>query len=275
MVDADRLAELDAERSFLLRSLADLEREHEAGDVDDVDYRTLRDGYVARAAATLREIERGVQPPPAPPKRWGRTVGWVAVVVVIAVATGLVLARSWGTRGASDASQSGGMGNDGSPSSMLSRARSLMSTDPVQAIGVFGEVLDIDPDNVEAITYGAWLSVASALQSGNQEFFDAAAGPALGQFDQAIALDPTYADPHCFKAVVVFYRDGGNATDEEAKADPDVAARRRAAAAAAEPFNDECLALDPPQVGRGLAEALGTRIDGILAGDTSTAATTP
>ena len=33
----DRLAALEEERRFLLRSLTDLEREHDAGDVDDLD----------------------------------------------------------------------------------------------------------------------------------------------------------------------------------------------------------------------------------------------
>ena len=54
-MNPDRLAELEAERRFLLHSLDDLEREYEAGDVDLDDYDTLRDGYVSRAAAVLRE----------------------------------------------------------------------------------------------------------------------------------------------------------------------------------------------------------------------------
>ena len=214
-MDADRLAELDVERQFLLRSLADLEREHEAGDVDDVDYETLRDGYTARAAATLREIERGSQSPPPPPKHWGRILAWVGVVAVVAVAAGFVLARSWGDRGSGDVSPTGGIDDDGTVSAMLSEARSSMETDPLHAIDVFADVLQVDPDNVEAITYGAWLSVASALQSGNEEFFAAAADPALAQFDRAIELDPTYADPHCFTAIVLFYR--GAATPRTSK----------------------------------------------------------
>ena len=53
----DRLAALEEERRFLLRSLNDLEREHDAGDVDDLDYQSLKDGYtIARrhGAATDR-----------------------------------------------------------------------------------------------------------------------------------------------------------------------------------------------------------------------------
>jgi hypothetical protein len=56
-LDPDTLAVLDEQRDFLLRSLADLEREHEAGDVDDHDYVTLKDDYTARAARTIRAIE--------------------------------------------------------------------------------------------------------------------------------------------------------------------------------------------------------------------------
>lgn len=63
------VAELNEERDFLLRSIADLEREHAAGDVDDTDYATLRAGYVERAAATLRAIASATADVMAPPGR--------------------------------------------------------------------------------------------------------------------------------------------------------------------------------------------------------------
>lgn len=57
----DDLQTLEDERTFLLRSLADLDAEHEAGDIDERDYLSLTDDYTARAAAVLRAIEaRGV-----------------------------------------------------------------------------------------------------------------------------------------------------------------------------------------------------------------------
>ena len=55
-MNPDDLAELEEERRFLLTSIRDLEREHEAGDVDEHDFTTLRDGYVARAAAVLLSL---------------------------------------------------------------------------------------------------------------------------------------------------------------------------------------------------------------------------
>jgi cytochrome c-type biogenesis protein CcmH/NrfF len=50
--------ELDDERSFLLDSLEDLERERYAGDLSDVDYALLRDRYTHRAAEVLRALSR-------------------------------------------------------------------------------------------------------------------------------------------------------------------------------------------------------------------------
>ena len=72
--DTDRAA-LEEERDFLLRSLDDLEREHDAGDIDETDYEGLRDDYTVRAATVLRSLDAhaalvtapaGNKPPPAP-----------------------------------------------------------------------------------------------------------------------------------------------------------------------------------------------------------------
>ena len=40
-MNPDERTELEQERTFLLRSLADLEREHDAGDIDDADLAML------------------------------------------------------------------------------------------------------------------------------------------------------------------------------------------------------------------------------------------
>ena len=63
-VQAGELAELEERRRFLLDSLRDLEREREAGDIEEADYLSLRDDYTARAAAVLEEIERHQEPDP-------------------------------------------------------------------------------------------------------------------------------------------------------------------------------------------------------------------
>ena len=67
LVDSRRAA-MEEERDFLIRSLHDLEAEHDAGDIDDADYESLRDDYTARAARLLRELE---SPEPAGPSAGG------------------------------------------------------------------------------------------------------------------------------------------------------------------------------------------------------------
>ena len=47
---------LEEEREFFLRSLRDLEVERAAGDIDEVDYQSLRDDYTIRAAEVVRQL---------------------------------------------------------------------------------------------------------------------------------------------------------------------------------------------------------------------------
>jgi hypothetical protein len=59
--DAD-LSVLEADRDFLIRSLKDLDAEHDAGDLDPADHSRLKDDYTARAASVLRAIEVAKSP---------------------------------------------------------------------------------------------------------------------------------------------------------------------------------------------------------------------
>jgi hypothetical protein len=82
--DAALRLSLEEERDFCLRSLRDLEAERDAGDIDAVDYETLRDAYTVRAAAALRQLAgdtavagvRGV-----PSGRAGVPVGYAEIAV--------------------------------------------------------------------------------------------------------------------------------------------------------------------------------------------------
>jgi len=56
---------LEQERQFLLRSLADLDAEFAAGDIEEDDYHSLTDDYTARTAAVLKAIEAVEGPRPA------------------------------------------------------------------------------------------------------------------------------------------------------------------------------------------------------------------
>src|SRR5205807_2945632 len=97
--DPDALASLESERDFLLRSIADLEAERAAGNLDDEHYRTLKDDYTARAAAVLRSIDEGrdARPAPAPVPRRRKFLTGGAVLAFVIVAA-LALAAAAGKR---------------------------------------------------------------------------------------------------------------------------------------------------------------------------------
>jgi tetratricopeptide (TPR) repeat protein len=193
-VDGDRAALIE-QRDFLLASLDDLDREREAGDIDDGDYQALRDDYTARAAAVVRALERHDA---APEETSGgassrlRAIAIGAVVVVFAVAAGLVIANNFGERTAGESLISE------APTSnreKVSQAQQLeASGDPdalAEAAQLYDEVLDSDPENVDALTYKGWLLVRAGLAEG------------VDLLDQAIALRPGFAPPHVFKAVAL------------------------------------------------------------------------
>ena len=190
-MNPDQLAELEEQRRFLLRSITDLDREHQYGDVDDHDYKTLRDGYTARAASVLRSIDAGkAEVPPRPPRRPLVLAAWIVGTLLVASLAGWLVARSSGQR-LPGQSITGGLPGD-EVAVKLAEARELLSVDPQQAIIRYQEVRDLQPDNVEALTYMGWLIAQSNTSL-------AASGAEL--LRGAIKLDPSYADPHCFLAI--------------------------------------------------------------------------
>ncbi len=242
--DPDRLAELEEERAFLLRSLDDLDREHEAGDIDDADYTTLRDGYTARAATVLRALEsHHAALPPKRPRNHTRLALWAGVLVVVAVLAGMLVAWASGDRLPGDTS-SGDIAE--SVTSKLAEARSLQGTDLKGAIQRYDEVLRVEPDNAEALAYRGWLVTLVGSQAGAQDLVQSGEQ----SLQRAMQVAPNYADPFCFEAIVRFRV--GN--------DP----------AGASAAVDRCLALNPPQQVLGLVQNLKAEIDAALAGSTTT-----
>lgn len=195
-MNPDVLARLEEERRFLLESIRDLDRERAAGDVDDADHTALRDGYVARAAAVMREIESGRAALVARPARsWSRRLAIVGVTLAVGVALGVAVSRFAGER-LPGQTMTGGQELD-EVAGLLSKGRSLLGSDLPGALDAYKAVLAIEPDNAEARTYSAWLVVLNGRQSGDQgQIVD---GMLL--LKDAGTLDPSYADPHCLLAV--------------------------------------------------------------------------
>jgi hypothetical protein len=241
-MNPDHLAELEEERRFLLRSLTDLDREHQYGDVDDHDYETLRDGYTARAAAVLRAIEAGQQAIRQPrPRRPWVLAAWIVGTLAVAALAGRLVAHTSGQR-LPGQSISGGLPGD-EIAKKLSEARDFLNVDPQQAIVRYQQVRELDPDNVEALTYIGWLIVLSGQDA-------VAAGTEF--LMEAIRIDPTYADPHCLLAVT-----SANFTEP-----PDLTTARSEAQA--------CLDNNPPSDQLEMITGLVDRLDATAATTTTT-----
>ena len=124
----------------------------------------------------------------------------VATVVVVAIGAGWFVANSAGQR-LPGQSASGGI--EDSTASMLSQARQLNFSDPQQSIELYTKVLKLSPDNVEALTYRAWL-VALVARDATDDVKVVAVATALEGLQRATEIDPQYPDAHCFMGIVKF-----------------------------------------------------------------------
>ncbi|TML65080.1 MAG: tetratricopeptide repeat protein [Actinobacteria bacterium] len=212
-MDPDSLAHLEEEREFLLRSLRDLEREREAGDIEDGDYRTLRDDYTARTASVALAIDEGrAQLPPPPARNARRLVATVVAVAVVALGAGVLVARASGERVA------GRPGSGSLPTGdteQLAQARvALNEGNVVEAVKTYDRVLKTNPRNPEALAYRGWILRLAAVSGGafDQKLWQ----QGLASIERAIAVDPSYPDAHFFRGLIL-YRDRHDATGAAAE----------------------------------------------------------
>ena len=204
----ENIESLVDQRKFLLQSLRDLDDEFKAGDLDLDDYNSLRSDYVARTAQVIKQIE---SPEPTSSTsstgetiesagRFRQTIITLLVVLIVATGAGWLVASQSGQRLAGQ-SLSGGI--EDSTASLLSRARATNFVDPQAAIELYSQVLGLDPDNVEALTYRAWLLALIARGAGN-EIKQLAFLSASSDLERAIKLDANYPDAHCFLGIIRF-----------------------------------------------------------------------
>lgn len=177
----------------------------------------------------------------ASPSRRRPLVVTLAIALVVGVGVGVLVARQSGQRLPLQ-TPTGGI--DDSTASLLAQARLAGPSDVTSAIELYGRVLDTDPDNVEALTYRAWLIMLSARQFDDEALQRQAYGATIAALGRAIELDPAYPDAMCFLGIVV-YRDGGDA-------------------ASAKDFLDRCIDRDPPAEVRGLVDSLREEVNAAL-----------
>ncbi len=241
-MDPAARSSLEQERSFLLRSLDDLDAEYEAGDLSADDYQQLKDSYTSQAAAIIRQLDnqdgresaaRGAGPEPGPgsepdgalahaaagsgarldaettgadagsrPRR-SRLLPVMLAVLAFAAGAGWLLAQAAGERGTQGLTGS----IERSTRDKVLECQQI-GTDfsrLTESLMCFDEVLNEDPNNVEALTYRGWyvfLAANSATQSGDDEAAEELLGVSRHFLDRAIDIDPTTPDARAFRAVV-------------------------------------------------------------------------
>ena len=139
-------------------------------------------------------LERAAAAPAVPPaaepsrSRLGLVVT-AAVIAVAAVAAGVLVARYSGSRGAGDSIT--GEIRRTSRELLFEAQQTVASGDIAAAVSIYDEVLELQPSNVEALTYRGWLTA----RSGDLD-------RAAAYLEEAIATDPDYPDAHLFRSIV-------------------------------------------------------------------------
>lgn len=233
--------DLRHEQQFLLRSLRDLDNERAAGDIDDADYAALRDGYIARTAAITRELEGIESVTPAVQRGWVRRVLVVVCVIAVAAAAGIWVARQSGQR-LPGQSASGAI--EQSTSGLLATARQLNFSDPGKAIELYTQVLKLEPDNPEALTYRSWI-LALTARAATGSVKQLALVTAVNDLLRAQKVDSQYPDAHCFLGIVYF--------------------RFLNSASLAKPQLDTCKAMNPPKEVQSFVDSIVAEVDKALA----------
>lgn len=189
-LDADALAALEEQRAFLRRSLDDLHREHEAGDLDDDDFTTLHHDYEERLTTVERAVDEGKAEFVAAraARRPARTALITAAVLVFAVVCGVIVARTAGRRDAT-----GTITGDIAKTARDRNAGclALVQSKPSAAVDCYTAVLKDAPGNVEALAYRGWIR----FKSGD--------GQGVTDLRNAVMIDGTYPDVHAFLADVL------------------------------------------------------------------------
>lgn len=204
-------AALESERDFLLQSLADLEREHAAGDLSDEDFATLRASYVERAADSLRQLEGLEDEPDAPGiatsapaatawSRFRRLLGRrkvrrflvIGATICLLGAVGLTAARVAGVRlpgeslsGSVNLSEAAVIHDD-----LVTASAEANAGQPQTAVLLYEDVLAKDPDESEALTYWGWLTRLSGID----QHSSAAIRDGDASIAKATRVAPSYPD---------------------------------------------------------------------------------
>jgi len=222
---------LENERDFCLRSLRDLDAEFAAGDIDEQDYRDLRDSYTVRAAAVLKALAgtsessngasgNGTAVPasasgngsthhapssrvpdsgPAARAGWRRRAGVAVGVVVIAAGACWTVIESSATRLPGQEITGQALGSEQVASQLLAAQRAIAKGDDVSALKDYQKVLSSQPGQPEALTGEGWLLAQTQQPS--------LLNQGLGMLARAEQAAPDYAPAHLYRGIALLSED--------------------------------------------------------------------
>jgi hypothetical protein len=164
----------------------------------------------------LRDIDAGRERATSrPPRRWGRIISVAVFVVALAVGIGLILANALGERGAGQEITGRTPGDEAR--TLLADARQAMNQGQFELANELYRTIDERErergvDNAEARAYYGWTLALLTVRDPDEERAEAVLDAARLALSQAIDMEPTYPDPHCFMAIVEFeFRDDADA----------------------------------------------------------------
>jgi tetratricopeptide (TPR) repeat protein len=201
--DADRMATIDDELAFALRSLDDLEQEHATGQLSDEQFERLHGEYVVRAAESARKQRHEAKlRTKAAPHRLRFRAAVAAGLVVAAGGTAFALHHGASPR-ADGATITGNQAlsgtataSNGQTGADAAAEKSLLAGNLAGALKQYLTVLNTNPSDVEALTYAGWISYLGGLPN-----------KALPLLTHAEGVEPNYPDAHAFRGIVLFKSD--------------------------------------------------------------------
>jgi hypothetical protein len=213
---------LTDEREFLLRSLEDAEREHDAGDLSDDDHRAL----LGRDQARLREVEAAldglgpdhdvvpdqprheVRPASAgsstPMARW-RIVGIIASCALIVIGVVILVVHATTTRLPGQAS-SGSVTQSQAQliEQQLGEAQTLRDQNQsLAALVLYNAVLSEDPTDPDALANAGWLQWKSGFAAHSAKVIRTG----RREVEQAVRLAPTNYEARLYFGVILINQD--------------------------------------------------------------------
>jgi hypothetical protein len=193
-------------RAFLERSLADLDEEHDAGDLTDADFERLRADYERRLAVLEGRATPAKAAAPARRPAWQRAVIGVGVLA-FAVVAGVLVAQSAGRRGGGDtitgADLGGSDGSDEGPGTsqppLPEELSACFDVEGSEDLNCYLAYTRANPDDARGFLYFGLFSVNQGLQSDSAELLSG--GETF--LRRALEIDPALLEARVNLAVLL------------------------------------------------------------------------